>query len=376
MHVLFVTHNPNMGSSARPLQGWCLRGPQLGVTPSVCIQQRGYLSEWLDGQRIPYVINPMPWPDRFRPSSLWHAWRLARFARRRRIDLIHCNEHDRYPFAALVAHWSGRPVVCFVRCKIDSGFARWAFGKRPPEALVWATANMREECQSALGGTVCITRQHIIPGGVDLGRYGQLADRREELRREWGVENGRLVVGMVGALVPGKRVEDYLELATRLSGSRPRPLFVLAGRAKPGEEAYAASLRRRLDGAGDDFRYVGYLEPLEPFYHAIDICVSTSEHESFGQSICEAMACRRPIAAYRACSVEEVVGDGGVTVATGDVDGLEVALRRLVDDGAFREHCGRLARERVAEKFDVNRTLAQLKHVYEEVLERWQQRKS
>ena len=83
MHILYLTNNPNLGSTTRILQCWLLQGPALGLQACVAAQQSGAFPRWLAAQQIAYKMNPMPWPSRRWPvPPLWHAWRLARWATR------------------------------------------------------------------------------------------------------------------------------------------------------------------------------------------------------------------------------------------------------------------------------------------------------
>ena len=121
-------------------------------------------------------------------------------------------------------------------------------------------------------------------------------------------------------------------MVAQLAHDDVRVVGVIAGDVMPGQEAYREELLRRIasTGLGRRLRWVGHMEPIEPFYHACDIFVSTSEYETFGNSVCEAMACRRPVAAYRGGSVHEVVDNAGWIVDTGDLPALTIAVRELV----------------------------------------------
>jgi glycosyltransferase involved in cell wall biosynthesis len=96
--------------------------------------------------------------------------------------------------------------------------------------------------------------------------------------------------------------------------------------------------------------------------------VSTSEYETFGNSVCEAMACERPVAAYRGGSVAEVVGDAGLIVETGDLDGLTAAVERLILDAELRQRLGQVARQRVANCFNARKSFEQLVGLYQSLL--------
>ena len=144
----------------------------------------------------------------------------------------------------------------------------------------------------------------------------------------------------------------------------------MAGGIAQGDEEYAAEVTPRIKAleTGGRFVWLGFLEPVEPFLQATDIFVSTSEYETFGMSVLEAMACGKPVAAYRGGSVYEIVGDAGLIVETGAQDELIRAVQTLVDDKSLREGLGARARQRVADEYDPHRSLEQIKKIYATLL--------
>src|SRR5689334_12543967 len=126
MRILYLTNNPHLGSTARILQSWLLLGRAGGPAGRVVVQRPGDLTRWLGEHGFEYRIDPMPWPDRRRPlPALWHAWRVARWAKWAGADVIHCNEHNVYPFAVLLRRLLRRPLVCHVRFRIQREFCAW-----------------------------------------------------------------------------------------------------------------------------------------------------------------------------------------------------------------------------------------------------------
>src|SRR5262245_30445954 len=374
MRVLFLTSNPNLGSTTRTLQAWLLLGRKVGLETCVAIQKRGALTDWLSTHRIPYLVNPMPWFNKKNPgASLFQAWTLARWARRRGVELVHCNEHDVYPFGLWLARLARCPIVCHVRFQVNEGFCQWAFRKRrQPDALLWTSEQQRADCARAIAGTVSPDRQHVIHLGLDLTTFGTSTVMRETTRQQWGLQPNEIVLGSASALRPRKRIEDFVELVHLLSQRWPNVVGVVAGGVIPGDEPYREAILKRVESAHLDsrFRWLGDIIDIEPFYHAIDIFVSTSAYETFGMSVCEAMACGRPIVAYRGGSVHEVVGEAGVIVETGDRTGLTAAVNELLGSRERRESLGHLAYKRVAEHFDAAHSLQQVMKVYESLLAR------
>jgi L-malate glycosyltransferase len=368
MKILFLTNNPNLGSTARILQSWLLMATRHDLTGQVVVKQRGDFSRWLADKGVPYQVDPMPWPSRRWPfSALWHAWKLARWARQSNVDVIHCNEHDVYPFGLLLRRLLRRPLVCHVRFRITREFCAWTFGKgRQPDALFWTSQQQRQDCASAVEGIVSSDVQHLVPLGIDLDSFGLLTAGREATRRQWGFRPDQIVIGTASALRPHKRIEDFIEIVTRLARQDPRVVGVLAGDTMPGAEDYRTELLTRIKdtGLGSRLIWVGNLEPVEPFYHAVDVFVSTSEYETFGNSVCEAMACSRPVAAYAGGSVQEVVGEAGLIVSTGDLGALTNQVATLTQRVELRVELGTQGRHRVAARFNPANSLLAARQVY------------
>jgi glycosyltransferase involved in cell wall biosynthesis len=298
--------------------------------------------------------------------------KVARWAHRFKISVIHCNEHDVYPFAILVRRLLGLPLVCHVRFRLERGFCEWAFGGKGkrPDALLWTSHQQRQDCAEAIAGLVPDSNQHVVRLGIDPDTFGGRADGRCETRRSWGFGPESVIVGTASALRPRKRIEDFVEVVARLARQDDRVVGVLAGDAAPGDEGYRDEILTEIRATGLDgrFRWLGDLEHVEPFFHAIDIFVSTSEYETFGNSVCEAMACRRPVVAYRGGSIHEVAGDAGRIVENGDLSALETALRELVSCPVQRNELGALAHRRVADQFNPAKSLQQLKGIYATLL--------
>jgi glycosyltransferase involved in cell wall biosynthesis len=368
--VTFLTTNSHLGSTARILQSWLSDDMKQSLHARIVVREHGELSQWLRRQAIPMLVDSMPLADRYRPwRSAWHAWRVARFARG--TNLVHCNEHDVYPFLIPLRKFLSVPTVCHVRYRIGREWAEWAFrGNRCPDALLWTSQQQKDDSADAVAGIVPESRQHIVRLGFDVTSYGIDNGQRAATRKALGFADDEIVVATASPLRPRKRVHEFIEIARRLVPQHPKTVFLIAGGEIVGDEAYRERIEREVAESGLDrrLRWLGFMEPVEPIYHASDVQVSTSEYETFGNSVCEAMACARPVAAYRGGSVAEVLGDTGLVVETGDLDGLTAAVERLVAAPYLRHSLGQAARQRVAEHFNPRMSFEQLLGIYSSLL--------
>ncbi|WP_166832042.1 glycosyltransferase family 4 protein [Thalassoroseus pseudoceratinae] len=267
---------------------------------------------------------------------------------------MHCNEHDIYPFGRVVARLMGVPVVCHVRFRIERGFAQWAFGgRRCPDALMWTSKSQQDACQDAVVGIVSEERQHLVFLGVEPTQFNPQQGVRERIRREWNVLDHEIVIGTASHFEPRKRIPDFIELVRRLRARGLPVRGVYAGEPSIHFPNHASDVQQahNLSGLGDRLLRLGKVKPIEPFYQGIDVFVSTSEMETFGNSVCEAMAASKPVVAYSGGSVHEVIGPVGQVVADRDLDALTNAVTVLVSHSNLRDEQGRLGRERVEHEF-------------------------
>lgn len=265
------------------------------------------------------------------------------------------------------------PKLCHVRYKLTPGFARWAFGgNRAPDALLWTSHQQKADSASAIAGIVPEENQHVIRLGIDLDRSDEYISGGRELRQKWGVTEDEILIGMPAPLRPRKRVEDFIELIQRLASQHAKVVGLLAGGEIKGDEDYRIKIEQRIadSGLGRRLQWIGNLEPVEPFHHACDISVSTSEYETFGNSVCEAMACGKPVVGYAGGSVKEVVGDSGVIVANGDLDAMTRSVEQLLSNPDHRRALGDKARQRVATEFNPSDSFRNVVDIYRKLLHR------
>jgi phosphatidylinositol alpha 1,6-mannosyltransferase len=152
-----------------------------------------------------------------------------------------------------------------------------------------------------------------------------------------GAAEGAVLVGYVGRLAPEKRVERLAVL-----GSDPRVRLVVVG-----DGPCRPALERQLPGA----RFLGRLDGTElaRAYAALDVFVHTGTHETFGQTLQEAMASGVTVVAPAAGGPVDVVAEGetGFLYAPEDDRALAGAVRALVGDTGMRARMGEAGRRRV-----------------------------
>ncbi|MGZ4316378.1 MAG: glycosyltransferase family 4 protein [Gaiellaceae bacterium] len=178
-------------------------------------------------------------------------------------------------------------------------------------------------------------------------RAAELAPRRAELRREFGIPDDAVAVLHAGRLIPQKAV-DVLVLAVGRANRGSPPLHLLLAGSGPEEHA----LRTLVAGTGVSATFTGFLDRDRLFeaYAAADIFALLSRRETWGVVVNEAAAFGLPLVLSSAVGAAADLlrsGSNGEVVPSGDVDAAARALRSLAASSALREDFGRCSRELV-----------------------------
>ncbi|MFF2139017.1 glycosyltransferase [Streptomyces sp. NPDC058193] len=158
-----------------------------------------------------------------------------------------------------------------------------------------------------------------------------------------------------GRLHRVKRYDVLVRAFAEIAAVRPewRLRIYGAGDASGNEQQPLRALVDEL-GLRERVFLMGSVDPMEAEWPRSSIAAVTSERESFGMTIVEAMRCGVPVVATDCPhGPAEIIDDGtdGRLVPLGDTGTFAKALLGLIDDDALRRRMGRAARASAA-RFD------------------------
>ncbi len=141
----------------------------------------------------------------------------------------------------------------------------------------------------------------------------------------------------VSTIEPRKNLPTLLRAFRRLRDQYKSPAIL----AIAGNRGWLAQeVDQVLDelNLSDAVRFLGGVpnEELVYLYNAAKLFVLPSFYEGFGLPPLEAMACGTPVIVSNVSSLPEVVGDAGILVEPEDVEGLTVAMWRVLSDETLR----------------------------------------
>ncbi len=164
---------------------------------------------------------------------------------------------------------------------------------------------------------------------------------------------------------PVKRILDVIRIFDCFAKCVPsRLLMVGDGPDRREAEDLVESL-----GLAKQVSFTGHVLEVESILRKTDVLLCTSENESFGMTVCEALASGVPVVATRAGGLPEVIEDGrsGILADVGDVDSMAEAVLQIIMQPELGMEIGRGARKRVLEHFSPDIIVPQYEELYEKL---------
>lgn len=190
-----------------------------------------------------------------------------------------------------------------------------------------------------------------IPNGVDLNRFARAQPEPAGGLAPAGA--GEVIIGTLAPLRREKNIERLLRAFAALEAHDDVRLAVV------GDGVERPALKRLAESLGLDDRVVftGHLEAVEHVLPCFDVFALTSDTEQMPNSLIQAMAAARPVAAVDVGDVKHVLSEPNrdLVVDKGDKAGLVKALDRLARDPSLRQRLGQANQERVRACFTQDR---------------------
>jgi glycosyltransferase involved in cell wall biosynthesis len=193
-------------------------------------------------------------------------------------------------------------------------------------------------------------RVFIVPHTVDPSfehDSGLLMPRRLDFRRAWGLEDNELVFLYVGKFNSNKRPGDFVRAIEIAHRRNPRIAGLMVGDGPLRGHCESLAEQHHLP-----IRFTGFLNQSQIVraYIAADAMVVTSDDETWGVVINEAMTCGLPcLVSERVGCTPDLISPGqtGFVFPPGDVAALSSHMVACADRAGQLSEMGKRARERM-----------------------------
>jgi glycosyltransferase involved in cell wall biosynthesis len=278
----------------------------------------------------------------------------------RRTTLVHAHAAKAGVIARLGARLVRRPAVYTPHAFPFIGeisVTRQRFGLLAEHVLAPLTAALICVCESERG----LARQkRLRPRRVALVHNGCPSCSDGDLAE---MPTG-LIVGTLSVLRPQKALEDMLTALPAITSAVPEAKLVIVGNGP-----IEAKLRAHALNLGVDVTWLPYEPPPARYLRAFDVYVLSSAWEAFPIAVLEAQACGIPqVVTAVGGTQESVVPATGIAVPPRDPAALAEAVIQLLRDPERRAAMSQASRLRHAQRFTVERMVADTAAVYDRVL--------
>jgi len=182
---------------------------------------------------------------------------------------------------------------------------------------------------------------NVNPDKIDVIYHGQSADPNVEQKVENLPTNYILFVGQRGFY---KNFNRFAKAMSMIIKKYPEYHIVCTGSPFTRDEK---KMLLNYDIDDKTHQYFVNEKELTYLYKHATVFIFPSEYEGFGIPILEAFACGCPVALSNTSSFPEIAKDAGTYFDPLNVEDIEQALFRLIEDVGYREKCVMLGYQRV-----------------------------
>jgi glycosyltransferase involved in cell wall biosynthesis len=310
--------------------------------------------------------------------SVLAAYRLARLVRSIEPDLVigwmhHGNLAASFATAAARRRpaliWNVRHSVADIRTEKLLSRIVLRLGaalSSKPDAIVY---NSKVAASQYRGLGYDPAQSLVIPNGFDCDLYRPREEARERLCRQYGVQPGATLVGMIARLHPMKDPATLIEAVRRARGRGADIHLLMAGE---GMDQLPPDLARALGTAlpPDRLTLLGQRGDLPELMPGLDmVALSSAWGEGFPNILAEAMASGVPCLTTDVGDSGWIVGQTGRVVPPRDAEAMAAGLLDLVALGEEgRRHLGLLARQRVIDNFALHEIGPRFSALYQQLV--------
>ena len=297
--------------------------------------------------------------DGFSPASVW---KLARFLRDRRIEVIHSHNPLVTHYAAAAGTMARTPViVSTIHGTSTLGMARWAerlfaFSCGWNDRIILVCKQVEEVFQQRYARLR--NRTAVIPNGIEIGEL-------LSVRRRGGAAK-EFVFGTIGRLTPVKDQQSLLTAFAEIHRQFPSCRLEILGCGELLKELQCLSTTLGVDSA---VKFHGWSRDIAGFLAGLDAFVLSSKSEGLPMTLLEAMAAGLPVVATAVGGIPEVVEGAGCGWLSkpSDAAGLAENMLRAMT-APDRPEYGRRARRAAVERYSVQSMAAQYEELFRKLV--------
>lgn len=302
---------------------------------------------------------------------LKYSKQLLKYVQDQKIDLIHNNttailegiylkKKAKVPLV-----WHVHEII--VKPKLISDFINFLMGRYADRIVTVSNAVLSHIEKSPFIQT---SQTKVIYNGVDSERYYPQSETDKNHHKEkLGIPKTAKVIGMIGRVNSWKGQADFLSAVTPILEKNQDTYALMVGGVFEGEEWRMEDLKQKVKSTQLSERIIllDFQKDTTSLYNIFDIFVLPSTNpDPLPTVVLEAMACGKPVIAYRHGGVTEMVKEGqnGLFADVGDSNNLRAKINELLDDTSKIKRFSMCSRQRQLEHFSLESYITSFTKTY------------
>ena len=198
----------------------------------------------------------------------------------------------------------------------------------------------------------------VIRNGVDSDTFKP--GEKKRIRKMLGFNENKPIIGVVGRLVSGKGVQEFIE---GIQSNKLNAHIVIVG-----DGPLMPKLKNQIINSGleNTVHLLGSRNDVAELMRSFDLLAMPSQSEGLSNVILEAMSSGLPVIGFNVGGNIELIdsGAGGYLCALNDWDDFFLNVSKLVDDSILSQQFGDYNQHKIAESFSLTNMYRSYEKIY------------
>ena len=193
----------------------------------------------------------------------------------------------------------------------------------------------------------------VIENGIDLERFENLEQYREEYRNKFNLSDNDIVIGVLGRISEQKDPMTTIKAFNILRKKYNNLKLMYIGDGDLKEDVLKYAEENKLK---QDIIITGWVNKSERYLSSIDIAILPSKWEGFGLAIVEYMAAEKPIVATRVGGIQNIIqsDENGILINLESVQELADSIEKYITDERYKENVIKENKKYIKENYTIN----------------------